>query len=118
MSSCRKDNELAQEQCAACQSDSPQVDAQAAAELLKQIPAWDIVSRQGVQRLERCFRFVNFADALEFSRQVGSLAEEHGHHPDMLIEWGKVTVAWWTHAIDGLHRNDFVMAARTDVLYG
>ncbi len=87
------------------------------AELRREVPAWAVVEREGVPRLERTFSFRNFADALRFTNRVGELAEEEGHHPALLTEWGKVTVVWWTHKIRGLHRNDFVMAAKTDRLY-
>ncbi len=87
------------------------------AELRREVPAWAVVEREGVPRLERTFPFRNFAEALRFTNRVGELAEEEGHHPALLTEWGKVTVAWWTHKIRGLHRNDFVMAAKTDRLY-
>jgi 4a-hydroxytetrahydrobiopterin dehydratase len=73
-----------------------------------------VLERAGIPRLERVFEFPDFARALTFTNRVGALAEAEGHHPALLTEWGKVTVTWWTHAIRGLHRNDFVMAARTD----
>jgi 4a-hydroxytetrahydrobiopterin dehydratase len=75
------------------------------------------VEREGIKRLERTFKFKNFVQALAFTNKVGELAEAEGHHPAILTEWGKVTVTWWTHKIRGLHRNDFVMAAKTDRLY-
>jgi len=90
------------------------VTAEEIAELKPQIPEWDIVERDGIPRLERTYRFKNFAEALEFTNRVGALAEEEGHHPAILTEWGKVTVSWWTHKIKGLHRNDFIAAAKTD----
>src|SRR5262249_37265726 len=67
-------------------------------------------------QLERVFHFPSFADALAFTNQIGTLAEAEGHHPALLTEWGRVTVTWWTHKIRGLHRNDFIMAAKTDAL--
>jgi 4a-hydroxytetrahydrobiopterin dehydratase len=76
-----------------------------------------VLERQGIKRLERTFRFDNFAQALAFTDRVGEQAEEEGHHPALLTEWGKVTVTWWTHKIKGLHQNDFIMAARTDGLF-
>ncbi len=88
------------------------------AELRPQIPDWERREVDGVPRLERTFRFPDFAAALAFTDRVGALAEEQGHHPALLTEWGRVTVSWWTHKIGGLHRNDFVMAARTDALLG
>jgi len=86
------------------------------AELKPQIAEWELVEREGVQRLERVFRFASFAEALTFTNHVGSLAEEEGHHPTLMTEWGRVTVTWWTHKIHALHRNDFIMATKTDAL--
>lgn len=87
-------------------------------ELRPQVPDWELVVRDGIPRLERVLRFANFAEALAFTNRVGVLAEAQGHHPALLTEWGRVTVTWWTHKIHGLHRNDFVMAAKTDSLVG
>jgi 4a-hydroxytetrahydrobiopterin dehydratase len=87
------------------------------AEFLPQVPDWQVVEREGIQRLERVFTFRNFAQALAFTNRVGELAEAEGHHPALLTEWGRVTVTWWTHKIHGLHRNDFIMAPKTDKLY-
>ncbi len=81
-----------------------------------EIPDWSITERDGIKRLERSFKFKNFVEALSFTNSVGAIAEEEGHHPSILTEWGKVTVTWWTHKIRGLHKNDFVMAAKTDRL--
>ncbi len=67
--------------------------------------------------ITRTYKFKNFAEALAFTNRVGALAEQENHHPALLTEWGKTTVAWWTHEINGLHRNDFVMAAKCDALY-
>ena len=75
-----------------------------------------MLERDGVKRLERVFTFPDFAGALAFTNRVGAIAEAAGHHPALLTEWGRVTVGWWTHAIGGLHRNDFIMAARTEPL--
>jgi 4a-hydroxytetrahydrobiopterin dehydratase len=87
------------------------------AEFAPQVPDWQIVERESIHRLERIFKFKNFVQALAFTHRVGELAESEGHHPAILTEWGKVTVTWWTHKIRGLHRNDFIMAAKTDQLY-
>jgi 4a-hydroxytetrahydrobiopterin dehydratase len=75
------------------------------------------VELDGIQRLRRAFSFGDFAQALEFTKKVGELAEEERHHPALLTEWGRTTVTSWTHKINGLHRNDFIMAAKTDELY-
>ncbi len=85
-------------------------------DLTPQVPDWKIVERDNIRRLERAFRFKNFAEALSFTNRVGALAEAEGHHPAILTEWGQVTVTLWTHKIRGLHRNDFLLAAKIDLL--
>ena len=109
--------ELTQEKCVACRADAPKVTDAEIAELRPRIPEWELAERDGIPRLERMFRFKNFAEALAFTVRVGDLAEGEGHHPAILTEWGRVTVSWWTHKIRGLHRNDFIMAAKTDQVY-
>ena len=110
--------QLNQMKCVACRRGEPTVKEAELAEYNPQVPAWRIIKVDGIDRLERVFSFPNFVDALAFTNKVGELAESEGHHPALLTEWGKVTVTWWTHKIGGLHRNDFIMAARTDQLYG
>ena len=110
-------SELAEMKCTACRGDEPTLTDAEIAELHPQVPEWQVLERQGIKRLERTFRFDNFAQALAFTDRVGEQAEEEGHHPALLTEWGKVTVTWWTHKIKGLHQNDFIMAARTDGLF-
>ena len=107
---------LGNQKCTACRRDSPRVTEAEISELKPQIPEWILVEKEGIQRLERVFRFTNFAEALNFTNRVGALAEEEGHHPAILTEWGRVTVTLWTHKIRGLHRNDFIMAAKLDSL--
>ena len=108
---------LSQQECEACRAGAPQVSEQELAELMPQIPDWSPVVIDGVMQLQREFAFKNFAQAMAFANRVGEIAEQAGHHPAILTEWGKVTVSWWTHKIGGLHRNDLIMAARTDELY-
>jgi 4a-hydroxytetrahydrobiopterin dehydratase len=107
---------LQESTCTACRADAPRVTDEEIAELKPQIPDWQIDERDGIRRLERVFRLKDFAQALEFTNRVGALAEAEGHHPALLTQWGSVTVTWWTHKIRGLHRNDFIMAAKTDRL--
>ena len=107
-------SELANMTCEACRSDAPRVTEEERRELLPQIPQWEVVTREGVERLEKVFEFPDFASALSFTNRVGDVAETAGHHPALLTEWGRVTVTWWTHKIRGLHLNDFILAARTD----
>jgi 4a-hydroxytetrahydrobiopterin dehydratase len=107
---------LAQMRCVACRRDAPTVTDEEIAELHPQVPEWEILAPNGIKQLKRVFAFDDFAQALAFTMDVGRLAEEQGHHPALLTEWGRATVTWWTHKIKGLHRNDFVMAAKTDEL--
>lgn len=109
---------LRESTCTACRADSPRVTQEEIAELIPQIPSWQIVERDNIPRLERLYRLKNFAEALDFTNKVGALAEAEGHHPALLTQWGSVTVTWWTHKIRGLHRNDFIMAAKTDRIAG
>ncbi|MBN1311369.1 MAG: 4a-hydroxytetrahydrobiopterin dehydratase [Anaerolineae bacterium] len=111
-------NTLSQMKCTACHAGAPIVTDEEIAELHPQVPDWSLVERDSIRRLERVFKFADFAEALAFTNQVGELAEAEDHHPSILTEWGRVTVTWWTHKIKGLHRNDFIMAARTDNLPG
>ena len=108
---------LTEARCVACRRDAPTVSDAEIAELRPQIPEWELAEVDGVKRLRRVFLFDDFSQALDFTRTVGRLAEDEGHHPALLTEWGRTTVSWWTHKIKGLHRNDFIMAAKTDALY-
>jgi 4a-hydroxytetrahydrobiopterin dehydratase len=110
-------NELARGQCEACQVGGATVTDEERRELLPQVPDWTVVERDAIERLQRRFEFLNFVDALRFTNAVGAGAEEEGHHPALLTEWGSVTVTWWTHKIRGLHRNDFIMSAKTDEIF-
>jgi 4a-hydroxytetrahydrobiopterin dehydratase len=108
---------LTQMKCVPCRGDEPTVTDEEIEALHPQVPDWQIVEHDHIKRLQRAFKFKNFAEALQFTNKVGDLAEAEGHHPALLTEWGQVTVTWWTHKIKGLHRNDFIMAAKTDELY-
>ena len=109
--------ELLQMKCTACRGDEPTLTDAEVAELLPRVPEWQVVQREGIERLERMFRFRNFAQALAFTNRVGEQAEDEGYYLALLTEWGRVTVTWWTHKIGGLHRNDFIMAAKTDEIF-
>lgn len=107
---------LADEHCQACRPGAPAVAPEELAGFLAQFPDWQVIDSDGVPQLRRAFRFPSYTRALAFTNQVAQLAEAEDHHPALLLEWGRVTVTWWTHAIRGLHRNDLVMAAKTDGL--
>ena len=108
--------DLASEHCEACRPGAPKVTGSEQSVLLATIPEWNLVTIDGVPHLKRTFALKGWGKAVEFANKVAKLADAEGHHPAILIEWGKVTVEWWTHAIDGLHRNDFVMAAKVDAM--
>lgn len=108
---------LATEHCAPCKKGDPRVPPEDAELLMAQIPDWTLVLDEHGDRLERTYRFGNFMEALAFTKRVGRLAERAEHHPTLLTEWGRVRVTWTTKKIHGLHRNDFIMAARTDRLF-
>jgi 4a-hydroxytetrahydrobiopterin dehydratase len=110
-------DDLAREVCTPCRKGDPLVNEKEIHDLKSKIPDWDVIEIDGINRLERVFKFKNFREALDFTNQVGELAEQEDHHPALLTEWGKVTVTWWTHSIGGLHRNDFILASRTDEIY-
>ncbi len=110
--------ELTRQTCEPCRAGAAPASEAEISAWRPQIPDWEIVEREGIPRLERVFPFPDFVQALSFTNRVGALAEEQGHHPALLTEWGRVTVSWWTHKIRNLHVNDFVMAARTDVAFG
>ena len=109
--------ELAGETCIACRGGEPPLADEQIRRMRAEVPHWSVEDREGIKHLERVFRFGDFRSALEFTNRVGEIAEAQGHHPALLTEWGRVTVTWWTHKIKGLHRNDFIMAAKTDELY-
>jgi 4a-hydroxytetrahydrobiopterin dehydratase len=111
-------SELSEMKCIACRGGEPTLTDAEVEELRPQVPDWRVVEREGVKRLQHAYRFDDFAQALAFTNRVGEQAEEEGHHPALLTDWGKVTVTWWTHKIGGLHRNDFIMAAKTDETFG
>lgn len=108
---------LTSQTCVACRRDAPRVTDEEMATLLPEIPDWELQDHDGVPRLVRTFRVRTFRDAVTLTNAIAELAEAEGHHPALLTEWGKVTVSWWTHKIRGLHRNDFIMAAKTDALH-
>jgi len=109
--------DLSKQSCEACRADAPRVSDEDLKLLMPNIPDWQVIVVDGVMQLSREFGFRNFEQAMAFSNRVGDIAETEDHHPAILTEWGKVTVTWWSHKIKGLHKNDLIMAARTDEVY-
>jgi 4a-hydroxytetrahydrobiopterin dehydratase len=109
-------SDLAARQCVPCKGGVPPLKGAELQALHRQVDgAWEVV---GEHHLEREYRFANFREALAFVNQVGGMAEEQNHHPDLLLAWGRVRITVWTHKIDGLTESDFVFAAKCDRLYG
>ena len=103
--------------CEVCKLGAPLATEIEIKNFMSQLADWDISVVDEVKHLKKTFKFKNFTEALKFTNEVGVLAEIEGHHPEILTQWGKVTVTWWTHKIMGLHTNDFIMAAKTDKLF-
>ena len=110
-------NNLAAGKCVACRRDEPTLTDSEISELHPQISEWQIKEVDGVKRLERVFKLKDFVEALDFTNKIGVIAEEEDHHPLIITEWGRVTVQWWSHKIKGLHKNDFIMSAKTDAVF-
>lgn len=108
---------LAAGKCIACRAGEPTLTDAEIEDLRLHVHGWEVKEVNRMKRLEKAFKFKTFAQALEFTNKIGAIAEEENHHPLLITEYGRVTVDWWTHKIGGLHKNDFIMAAKTDELY-
>jgi 4a-hydroxytetrahydrobiopterin dehydratase len=107
---------LATMTCVSCRRGEPALTDAEIATMRTEVPDWQLVPENGIPTLWREFRPRDFAAALALADAIGAAAEAQDHHPRLVVEWGRLAVQWWTHAIGGLHRNDFIMAARTDAL--
>lgn len=104
--------ELAKKQCVPCAAGADPITEEEIRPYLKDIhEAWNVVDNK---KIEREFSFDDFQSALDFTNKVGAIAEEEGHHPVLITSWGRVLVRLTTHKIDGLHENDFILAAKVD----
>ena len=107
-------SELASKDCVPCKGGMPPLKGEQLHALSHQLPNWNVVHEH---HITRAFPFPDFKQALDFVNRVGAVAEEQGHHPDILLKWGSAEITIWTHKIDGLTESDFVMAAKIDSLY-
>ena len=105
---------LAEKDCIPCKGGVPPLKGQALEDLKKQLPGWDVVNEHHLHKL---FKFPDFKQALSFVNRAGAVAEEEGHHPDLLLAWGKTEVTIYTHKIDGLTESDFILAAKIDRVF-
>ncbi len=108
---------LADENCVNPKMGGPGASSEAITELSRLVPGWEIVDHDGMPHLQRAFGFADFGSAMSFAAGLGAEADAQDHHPRITVEWGSALVEWWTHATGGLHRNDFIMAAKTDGLF-
>lgn len=114
MATVRKTKKLSDRQCQPCSGGMPVCDPDHAQSFLNELsPGWRI-TREG--HLEKEFKFLDFKHALVFVNCIGSVAESEHHHPDVYLKWGSVKVMLWTHKINGLCENDFIMAAKIEKL--
>ena len=107
---------LKESKCEACTIDAPLVSDSEAKVLLFELDGWVIESDSGINQLIKTYKFSNYAESLDFSNKVADLAENEDHHPKIVLEYGSVEVSWWSHKIKGLHKNDFICAAKTDLI--
>jgi len=103
-------SDLASKTCVPCRGGVPPLSMDVASRLMEQLDGWSF--EQG--HLAKSYAFADFAAALEFVNRIGAISEQQGHHPDIYMTWGKVSVEIWTHKIDGLTESDFILAAKFD----
>jgi 4a-hydroxytetrahydrobiopterin dehydratase len=105
--------QLADKKCVPCRGGVPPLKGKELDKLHKAVPQWTVIDEH---HLAREFKFPDFAEALAFVNRVGAVAEEQGHHPDILLAWGKAEITLWTHKVNGLTESDFIMAAKINRL--
>ena len=105
--------DLASQTCVPCHGGVPPLKGEELRRIQQQVPKWNVVNEH---HITRTFTFPDFKQALDFVNRVGEVAEQEGHHPDILLTWGKAEITMWTHKIDGLTQSDFIMAAKIDRL--
>jgi 4a-hydroxytetrahydrobiopterin dehydratase len=103
--------DLASQTCVPCRGGIPPLKGTELAQIHQSVPQWKVIEEH---HIVRNFTFPDFKQALAFVNRVGEIAEEQGHHPDILLAWGKVEITLWTHKINGLTQSDFIMAAKID----
>ncbi|WP_430812890.1 MULTISPECIES: 4a-hydroxytetrahydrobiopterin dehydratase [unclassified Carboxylicivirga] len=110
-------NQLSSMKCEACSVNAHRLSSDEAESLMSDIAGWSLLDDSGIQKLKRIFSTENFRQSISFTNAIAELAETEQHHPQIVVEYSSVTVFWWTHKINGLHKNDFIMAAKTSNLY-
>ena len=108
--------ELQSQSCEACKIDAPRLTNTEITNLISEINDWDLI-QEPVKQIKKIFSFPDYQSGVNFLNAVATMADQEDHHPELVLEWGKVTVIWWSHKIKGLHKNDFICASKTDNLY-
>ena len=104
---------LADEKIELSKKGDPALSKTEAEALLKKISDWTLTENTCLA-LTKTYSLPDYEIAVALTRKIAAIAEQVNHHPVITLEWGKVTVSWWTHIINGLHRNDFILAAKCD----
>ena len=107
---------LLEKKCTACELGAPLVPDKDQIEFLKDLEGWQI-DKSDISKLVKTFKFSNYVKTLNFVNLIAELSESEDHHPKIIFEWGKVSLQWWSHKIEGLHTNDFICAAKSDEIY-
>ena len=107
---------LSSQTCSACEIGAPLISDESQISLLKDLQGWQI-DHSDIDKLVKRFKFKSYAHSIKFSNLIADLAESQDHHPKIILEWGSVTLEWWSHKIKGLHMNDFICASKSDDLY-
>ena len=105
------------ETCIPCTKNTSALDERKVSQLMSQAPGYELLEIEGEKRISKLYPFKNFKTALSFTQALGEISEEQNHHPQIILEWAKVRVTWWTHTLRGLDTNDFIMAFKTEELF-
>lgn len=104
---------LSEKTCVPCRGGVKPLTRQEFEPFMQELPSWQVIDDK---RLKKTFKTKDFAEALNLANRIGALAEDEGHHPDLTVRWGELTIDLWTHKIDGLSESDFILAAKIDKL--
>jgi len=105
--------DLSKQTCEACSSGAKPLTKDEIQHYLREVDDWELIEEAGIQKLKRVFLTLNYTKSIDFTIEVARMAERADHHPQLIVDYGTVAVIWWSHKIKGLHKNDFIMAAKT-----
>lgn len=109
--------EYTKKTCEACRADAPKATDEQIQNFLSNYSEWKLIKEGEIPQLVRSFKFPNYTESVKFTNKIAELSDIEDHHPAITLEWGRVKVVWWTHKINGLHENDFIMSAKSDEIY-